>query len=205
MPGRPCKVCANSTWRRRTDELIAARVSEPRAESILKAEFGPGAPGRMSIYRHRKGCVEAPLKALTEAANRGADAKRERNEIIEKAEAGELDPSHYLSLATIVGDLRRTGERLERVAEAAETGGQHIAVAGLSGQQTRLAEVRSRLGGHGGYAPQKGQVGGEAPTFNLTINLPGHTETIVATPVVEHDAEPRGQIRAANAFLLPPE
>ena len=73
---------------------------------------------------------------------------------------GTLDPTDYITLGAIVDSLRATNERLERVATSAETDSRRVAVAALSAQQTRGNEVRSKLGGHGGFGAGKAPGGG---------------------------------------------
>jgi hypothetical protein len=83
----------------------------------------------------------------------------------------------------IVADLRKVHARLERTADAAEHDNQRLAVASLSSQQLRAAEVRAKIGGVGSYATPKGREGTEVPTFTLNINFGnGYTERIVAMP-----------------------
>lgn len=183
MPGRPCTICVDASKARLAAELIASGASDQAVADRLGV-------GRMAANRHRKNHVEAPAKALVAAANKGIDVREQRAEMLAAAEAG--DPSAFVALASIVADLRKVHERLERTAYAAEQDNQRLAVASLSAQQLRAAEVRARVGGVGGYAPQKGRDGSEVPTFSLTINFgDGRTEQIVATPIRPTiDAEP---------------
>lgn len=183
MPGRPCTICVDTSKARLAAELIASGASDQAVADQLGV-------GRMSANRHRKNHVEAPAKALVAAANKGIDAREQRAEMLAAAETG--DPMAFVALAAIVDDLRRVHERLERTAYAAEQDNQRLAVASLSSQQLRAAEVRAKIGEVGGYAPRKGREGGELLTFSLTINFGnGRTEQIVATPVgLTIDAEP---------------
>jgi hypothetical protein len=68
-----------------------------------------------------------------------------------------------------------------------EADSQRLAVASLSGQQLRAAEVRAKLGGVGGYAPPRG-VASDAPKFELSIIFSGgRTQHIVGTPMRPDD------------------
>jgi hypothetical protein len=144
----------------------------------------------MAVQRHRTNHLVTPAKALVEAANKGRGAREQRAEIMAAAEAG--DPSAFVALTSIVADLRRVHKRLERTAGAAEIDNQRLAVASLSSQQLRAAEVRAKIGGVGGYAPQKVREGGEVPQFILNINFDGgRTQQIIATPMAPTiDADP---------------
>lgn len=131
--------------------------------------------------------------------------REQREEMLAAAESG--DPSAFIALAAIVNDLRKVHERLERTADAAEQDNQRLAVASLSSQQLRTAEVRAKIGGVGGYAAPRVREGEGAPVFALTINLPGQTERIVATaepiggpPTLEVDAGPVGP---RSVFRIP--
>ena len=95
-----------------------------------------------------------------------------------------IPPRRFLALNQIAADLRRVQERLERTAEAAEVDQQRLAVASLSGQQLRAAEVRAKLGGVGGYASPRG-VASDAPKFELNIIFSGgRTQRIGARPYI---------------------
>jgi hypothetical protein len=173
MAGRPCSICSDSAKARRAAELIAGGATDQAISDALRV-------GRMSVQRHRTAHVVAPAKALVEAAGKGLDVRNQRAQVLAAAEAG--DPSAFVALAGIVNDLKKVHERLERTADAAETDNQRLAVASLSSQQLRAAEVRAKIGGVGAYAPQKGQGGAEAPMFSLTINFGGgRTERIDMT------------------------
>src|SRR5262249_54563182 len=125
-------------------------------------------------------------KAILAAANKGRDTREEREQLVSAAEQGDVAAA-FLSLERIAADLRRVQERLERTAEAAETNQQRLAVASLSGQQLRPAEVRAKLGGVGGYATPRTDKGNAAP-FVLTINFSGgRTQRIEGTPMHPDD------------------
>ncbi len=95
------------------------------------------------------------------------------------AEAG--DPSAFVALAGIVADLRKVHERLEATADAAARDNQRVAVASLSAQQLRAAEVRAKIGGVGGYGASKAAGQGNRP-FSVTINLPDRQVSISLAP-----------------------
>ena len=102
------------------------------------------------------------------------------------AEAG--DPSAFIALAAIVADLRKVHERLERSADAAERDNHRLAVAGLSAQQLRAAEVRARIGGVGAFAVRREDAGAPA-VFHLSINLPGEQPLLIDAVAAEARSE----------------
>ena len=187
MPGRPCSICVDSAKARLAAEMIAGGATDQAVGDKLGV-------GRMSVQRHRTAHLVAPARALAEAAGKGQDAKEKRAEMLAAAEAG--DPSAFVALAGIVADLRKVHERLERTADAAEVDNQRLAVASLSSQQLRAAEVRAKIGGVGSYAPQKGQGGGEAAMFTLVMNFgDGRSQRLDMTAVnVSEDAARQGQV-----------
>lgn len=136
------------------------------------------------VSRHRRFHVEAPAKAIAEVAGKGRANVEQREELVAAAEAGDTAAA-FLALNQIAADLRRVQERLERTADAAEADKQRLAVASLSGQQLRAAEVRAKLGGVGGYATPRTEKPGGAP-FVLTINFSGRrTQRIEGTPAFD--------------------
>lgn len=170
MP-RPCTICSDPNRSR----LAAEGVTRGDTDTAIGDAIGVG---RMAVRRHRLNHVEAPARALVAAAAKGRDAAEQRVQMMAAAEAG--DPSAFITLTSIVADLRQVHERLERAAGAAEQGNQRLAVASLSAQQLRAAEVRARIGGVGGYAPQKAAAT-EGQTFCLNIIFGnGHQERIEA-------------------------
>jgi hypothetical protein len=86
---------------------------------------------------------------------------------------------------------------------------QRLAVASLSGQQLRAAEVRAKLGGAGGYATPRSDKGNAAP-FVLNIKFSGgRTTRIEGIPVhpEDFDAIPpayQNSLPVAPAGDLPP-
>jgi hypothetical protein len=189
MP-RPCVICSDSTKLAKAAKLIAAGRSDQLVADALNALDPKAAPmSYMAVARHRRNHLEAPAKALAEVAGKGRDAVEQRAQMLAAAEAG--DPSAFVALAAIVADLRNVHERLERTADAAEKDNHRLAVAGLSAQQLRAAEVRARIGGVGGYSPQKASSPGTPTTFTLTINIPGGESTTITTltgPSLHDDA-----------------
>jgi hypothetical protein len=67
-------------------------------------------------------------------------------------------------------------------AEAVEGDQQRLAVASLSGQQLRAAEVRAKLGGIAGYATPLSEKGNAQP-FVLNIHFSDRTQRIEGTPM----------------------
>jgi hypothetical protein len=177
---RPCIICSDSAKLAKAAEMIAAGESDQTVASALNA-MTPNAPAMsyMAVLRHRRNHIVAPAKALAEAAGKGREVAEQRAQVLAAAEAG--DPAAFVALSNIVTDLRKVHERLERTAAAAETDNQRIAVASLSGQQLRAAEVRAKIGGVGGYAAPKAVTPGEGQTFSITIILGDQQTTISAT------------------------
>jgi hypothetical protein len=182
MPGRPCQICADAASRKLTAEMIAAGASDQVVADRV------GGISRMAVARHRQNHIERPVKAIVAAANKGKDVRDERDELVAAAEAGDIAAA-FLSLERIATDLRRVQERLERTADAAEVENQRLAVASLSGQQLRAAEVRAKLGGVGAYAPPRG-VASDAPKFELNIIFSGgRTQRIEGVAMHPDDPE----------------
>jgi hypothetical protein len=182
MP-RPCLICSDSRKSGKAAELIAAGTSDQATATALN-KLDPGAPpmSAMAVSRHRRAHVEAPARIMAEAAGKGREAVEQRAHVLAAAEAGDAAAA-FISLAGIVADLRRVHDRLERQADGAEVDGQRGAVAALSQQQLRAAEVRSRLGGVGGYAPGKADGAGAAQAFSVNIHFASTGETISIAPV----------------------
>lgn len=180
MPGRPCQICADAKKARIASEMIAAGASDQVVADRI------GGISRMAVARHRQNHIERPARAVLAAVNKGRDARQEREQLVAAAESGD-SAAAFLALNQIAADLRRVQERLERNADAAEADSQRLAVANLSGQQLRAAEVRARLGGVGGYASPRA-VASDAPKFELNIIFSGgRTEHIVGTPIDPDD------------------
>src|SRR5215469_17115005 len=127
MAGRICGICANSSTMQRAARLIAEGLPD---QKIADALGFPGNAGRMLVSRHRRFHVEAPAKAIAEAASKGRANVDQRQELVAAAEAGDVAAA-FLSLERIACDLRRVQERLERTAESAEGDQQRLAVASL--------------------------------------------------------------------------
>jgi hypothetical protein len=182
MAGRICGICATSSAMQNAAGLIAKGLPD---QKIADALGFPGNAGRMLVSRHRRFHVLAPAAAVAEAAGKGRANVDQRQELVAAAEAGDVAAA-FLSLERIAGDLRRVQERLERTADAAEADKQRLAVASLSGQQLRAAEVRAKLGGVGGYATPRSDKGDAAP-FVLNIHFSDRTQRIEGTPMHPDD------------------
>jgi len=182
--GRPCSICSSAEKTRIAAEMIAGGATDQGIANKLG-----GGLHRMAVSRHRRAHVVAPAKALADAAGKGRDAIEQRAQIMAAAEAG--DPSAFVTLATIVADLRKVHERLERTATAAEQDNQRLAVSALSGQQLRAAEVRARIGGVGGYALQKAPGPGEGTVFAVNFVFSGGQTERVAFGGTDHPAPVR--------------
>jgi hypothetical protein len=173
--GRPCEICRSADRMKLVAQMVAEGVSDQKIADRLG-----GGLNRMAVSRHRRNHVEAPAKAIAQAAAKGRDVVEQRAQTLAAAEAG--DPAAFVALASIVEDLRKVHDRLERTAGAAEQDNQRLAVASLAGQQTRVAEVRAKLGGIGGYAAQK-TPSGDGQQFTVVFNLGGgRIDTLAFTP-----------------------
>jgi hypothetical protein len=93
--------------------------------------------------------------------------------------------------------LTNIENRLERMVTHAEQAGSPVGVAQLSSTQIRALEFGSRLGGTGGFAPQRtfGEAG-ETMKFEININFQGsgRTEniTLVGNPAGHHTFDDTG-------------
>jgi hypothetical protein len=183
MAGRICGICANSNTMQRAAGLISEGLPD---QKIADALGFPGQAGRMLVSRHRRFHVLAPAAAIAEAASKGRANVEQRQELIAAAEAGDVAAA-FLSLERIAADLRRVQERLERSADAAEVDQQRLAVASLSGQQLRAAEVRAKLGGVGGYATPRTEKPSGAPFVLNIIFSDRETTRIEGTPMHPDD------------------
>jgi hypothetical protein len=139
MPGRHCTICIDPTRLRRAAELIAEGASDVAVAAELKV-------GRMAVQRHRISHILAPTQAIAAAAAKSRPAEAERNEVVARAEAGTLDPTDYLSMGPIIDGLRRTDERLERVAASAGAADPPRRGQGEAGRCGRLPYPLSRPG-----------------------------------------------------------
>lgn len=174
MPGRPCTICSSTEAARLVTEMIAAGATDQAIAARL------GGVSRMAVSRHWHNHVVAPAKALAAAAGKGQDVAAQRAGVMAAAEAG--DPAAFVTLAGIVSDLRRVHDRLERAADGAEQGRQPQAVASLSAQQLRAAEVRAKIGGVGGHGPGKaGPDAGGAGVFSVNIHFGGGVTERIST------------------------
>jgi hypothetical protein len=180
MAGRPCSICSSADKLQRAAQMIGAGATDQAIADALDV-------GRMSVSRHRREHVVAPAKALADAAGKGREVAEQRAQVMAAAEAG--DPAAFVALSGIVADLRKVNDRLERTAEAAENDKQRLAVASLSAQQLRAAEVRGKIGGVGAFAPVKAAGFGERPMLDLKIIFSGHPDkTINITPILPEAA-----------------
>jgi hypothetical protein len=208
-PANPkCRICASPELSAEFTKLLAEGLSDQRiadalhlANSKRRGGTTPAA-ARQIVQKHRTRCILAPAKALVEAADKGHAGATERKELVKAAESGALTETQmFLSLDRIVGDLRRTQERLERVAQAAEDTGQNNAVAALSAQQLKAVDQRAKLGMVGGYAPQKGDA--ESTTFSVVFQFGTHTERLdmgVSNRTIDHQPAPNSEAKWAAAF-----
>ena len=180
--GRMCSICCDT----RKSQLARKMIMAGSTDQTIADKMG--GINRMAVRRHRRNHVIAPAKALAEIAGKGRDATEQRANAIAAAEGG--DPLAYVGLASIVSDLQRVHDRLERTADAAEQDKQRLAVSSLSAQQLRAAEVRAKIGAVGGYGPGRGSQDSGAGTFNVNIYLGnGLVERITTAtgPLVEHE------------------
>jgi len=185
--GNPCRVCSSADLNRRFGELVAQGWSDQKIADALGIS-------RSGAQRHRTAHVVAVARAVIQAGAKDAPAREQRQQIIAAAESGTLAPEDYLSLAAIIGELKGIGGRLERVATAAEDGGQLPIAVSAATAQIRLNENKARLAGHGGFAPARNRDGGESqPTLQIIFNLGGQTQELKlvdAGEVIENEPAP---------------
>jgi hypothetical protein len=180
MP-RACLICADPNKTKLAAEMIGSGKSDELIAKTL------GGLSRGSARRHRVNHVEREVRAVLQAANRTRDIRAERHRIVAAAEAGDVNAASWLSIERIAEAVRRVEMRLERVSQAAELEGRHLAVAALAGQELKAATVAARLGGLGGYAPPRRDPS-DAQPFVLNIQFRGgRTERIEGTPMHPDD------------------
>ncbi len=114
------------------------------------------------MQRHRLNHIVTPAQQIALVAGKDRHAVQERAAL---ASATAADPSVWLALDAITGDLKRVQDRLDRAADEAAAVKQHGATAALSAQLLRGVEMRAKLGGVGQdkAAPGSG--------FNLSITI----------------------------------
>lgn len=184
---RPCTICSDHVKADLARELIAAGATDQAVADRIGVN-------RMAVHRHRHNHIIAPTQALVRAAQKDADAKAQRADMLAAADAGEA--SAFVALSSIVSDLKTVQARLERSAQAAESDRQRVAVASLSAQQLRAAELRAKIGGVGGFAAAK--AGAERSSVPFSINIyhsgrepvriaPVDHRTIEGAPAAEQD------------------
>jgi hypothetical protein len=187
---RSCLICSDSAKLAKAAQLVAAGSSDQAIANALNA-MTPSLPpmSYMAVLRHRQNHIVAPAKALADAALKGREVAAQRAQLIGAAEAG--DPAAFLALAAIVDGLRRTDERLERVAASAEQDGQRLAVSALSAQQIRMGEMKAKLGGHGSYGQARtpGDSPGRPFQINIIFSNAQRTETIAMTAAHSHTTD----------------
>lgn len=162
MAGRACTVCLTAE----KVKLAAEMVSRGETDQAVADALGVS---RVAARRHRVNHIEKPAAAIVEASNKGMARRAEREAMVATAESGDSTAA-WLGLERIAGDLRKTQERLERCADAAEGAGQGGVVAQLSGQQHKNLELRGKLGGHPGFVPAKTTPTQGTP-FSLVIHF----------------------------------
>ncbi|HEY3909923.1 MAG TPA: hypothetical protein VGM07_08540 [Stellaceae bacterium] len=167
-------------------EMIAIGATD---QSIADRLGLAGPAGRVSVNRHRRTHVEAPARAVALAAAKGRDVREKRQELVAAAEAGD-QVAAFIGLAGIVDDLKQVRDRLERTATMAEDGGQLGAVAALTGQQTRLADTRAKLGSIGAYAPKAMGSADAAPAFTVNFLFSDRPPLTLGMNPAHGDPEP---------------
>lgn len=98
------------------------------------------------FYRHRQRHVQL----VDRAARKLSDGERLQHQKMRLAKAvleDRVDPQAYFGPAAIAQDILKTSVRLDLAADDAFVGGEHSALAALSGQLLRSHELRGKLGG----------------------------------------------------------
>ena len=137
MP-RPCSICSSPHA-----DAVQARVLAGASDEAIAREFGFTRPG---MQRHRQNHIQAPARAVAQAAGKGAEARAHREAVMQATAA---DPAMWATLHGLTAALQKVHDRLDRAAEDAAAAKQSMALASLSGQQTKAIEVAAKLGGIG--------------------------------------------------------
>src|SRR5438552_15545209 len=103
MAGNPCKICQSAALSAACARLVSAGVSD----RAIAAQIGAS---RSGVQRHRQLHLLPITAKLAEISARDAPAKAQRQEIMAAVEAGNLDPSRFLGVAGIIGDMRVTAD-----------------------------------------------------------------------------------------------
>ena len=106
MGGRLCQICASVANLKLAAEMITAGASDHAVASKI------GGINRMTVSRHRRNHIEAPAKALVEAANKGRSVVEDREQTLAAVAAGD-EVAAFVGLAGIVSDLKGVRDRLE--------------------------------------------------------------------------------------------
>lgn len=182
MP-RSCSICSDPKRARRVAEMVA----EGATDAAIAAAVGASRP---AVNRHRRDHIVKPARDALAIAAKGAASRQERQQLAQGAVADTPPPAAIaramLSLDALADRLASIEQRLERAAGKAEAAGSMTALAGLAGQQIRAVEATARLGGVGGYAPQKdaGKAGGQPFVLNFTFSTGTKTiEGVAVEPV----------------------
>jgi hypothetical protein len=172
--GRSCSICIHPD-RQWIDALIATGASDYEVARQFPVE-------RISVGRHRRQHILAPMKDRMAIIAKDSEEKRQRRELAQAAASDE--PSTQALVEATLG-LRRQVEklsaieaRLARMSDAAEQAGAAAAVAQLSAQQYRGIETGARLAGLRGFNPTSpaGQAS-EAKVFSISIHFAGSGRT----------------------------
>jgi hypothetical protein len=121
---RPCKPCIHAD-----QEAVRSALTSGITDRARAKQFGLS---HVCVGRHRREHVVRPMQVAAAALDKARGIRDQREQ---------------LALSSIIADLRTVHERLERQADAAEQDNQRLAVASLSAQQLRAAEVRAKIGG----------------------------------------------------------
>jgi hypothetical protein len=73
--GRPCVICSDSE----KTKLVTTMVAEGASDQAIADRLG--GIHRMAVSRHRRNHIEAPARAIVEAAAKGRDAVEERAQV----------------------------------------------------------------------------------------------------------------------------
>jgi hypothetical protein len=141
----------------------------------------------MTVGRHRRNHVVAPLQAAMAAVDRSRSANEQQARKLARIRPGDEHDDPLAIVTSLFGalpqarKLQQIEQRLETAAEQAAENEAHQHVAALSAQQLRSFELGGRLSGIPGFRPAVMEgTGGAATRFSIQIHLANKTTTINA-------------------------
>lgn len=197
-----CKICTYPD-----QEAVRVAFAANVTDRALAQRFGVSA---MSISRHRRAHLVAPLRAAVAALDRGRAHQEQRAK--QRAAIAQADPvaiTEAIGMSAQVAKLIAIEQRLERMAAASETNGSATGVAVLSAQALRGIETGAKLAALPGFVPQRSieGVSGEAKFAVHIVFSNGVNESISfgQAPPIEHPRLDAGSVRVGPAEFGVPD